>query len=480
MTAVTTRPTSAAGAPAHAPVPPTRVIDLLARPVDGEPAEPPRIPALLSGVELLGEYEGSGYATPHFIARRPDQQVVQLSRLLHLVASQIDGRRDLMEIAQGVAQAIGRPVSSGNIEYLLDTKLVPLGLVTFDPDPAAQDGGTAGTGTSVAPSCGHRPVLSLSLRRPLMSEAVVNRCAAVLRWLFVPLVVIEVIHVLIAADWWLVTHASLSAAGAQIARQPSLMLAVLGITIASMVFHELGHAAGCRYGGARPGIIGAGIYLIWPALYTNVTDAYRLNRAGRLRTDLGGIYFNVVFILGLVAAYLLTGWQPLVAAVFLGHLEIVQQLLPVVRLDGYFILGDMVGVPDLFAYMKPILVGLVPGRRTGERAMALTRRARAVVRIWVVVTFLLLTGSTVNLAIRAPRLAVVFVTSLRQHVQDLVAAVELLDGTAILLTSFSLFVMLLPSIGTSVVAVRIIRVVARPVFVLWSARQRVPARHLNR
>jgi putative peptide zinc metalloprotease protein len=475
---VTTRPLPARGLSA----PPTRVINPLAGPAGGEPAEPGRIPALLDGVELLGEYEGSGFATPHFIARRPDQQVVQLSRLLHLVASQIDGRRTLVELAQCVAKELGRPVSSGNVEYLLDAKLAPLGLVTFGPGTAQGGAGTPGEeGTPVVPACGHhRPVLSLSVRRPLMSEAVVNRCASALRWLFVPLVVIEMIHLLIAADWWLMTHASLSAAGAQLAQQPSLMVAVLGLTIASMVFHELGHASGCRYGGARPGIIGAGIYIIWPALYTNVTDAYRLNRAGRLRTDLGGIYFNVVFILGVVAAYLITGWQPLVAVVFLGHLEIVQQLLPVVRLDGYFILGDMVGVPDLFAYMRPILTGLVPGRKTGARAMALTRRARAVVRIWVVVTFLLLTGSTVNLAIRAPHLVVVFAASLRQHLADLAAAIDILDGYAILLTSFSLLIMLLPTIGTTIVGIRIFRALAGPAFILWPQRQRTRARHLNR
>ena len=34
--------------------------------------------------------------------------------------------------------------------------------------------------------------------------------------------------------------------------------------------------------------MGAGLYLVWPAFYTDVTDSYRLGRAGRLRTDLGG------------------------------------------------------------------------------------------------------------------------------------------------------------------------------------------------
>ena len=62
----------------------------------------------------------------------------------------------------------------------------------------------------------------------------------------------------------------------------------------SAAFHEIGHAAACRYGGGRPGGMGAGIYMVWPAFYTDVTDAYRLPRRARLRTDLGGIYFNAV------------------------------------------------------------------------------------------------------------------------------------------------------------------------------------------
>ena len=44
----------------------------------------------------------------------------------------------------------------------------------------------------------------------------------------------------------------------------------------------------------RPGVMGAGLYLVWPAFYTDVTDSYRLGRGGRLRTDLGGLYFNAI------------------------------------------------------------------------------------------------------------------------------------------------------------------------------------------
>ena len=40
--------------------------------------------------------------------------------------------------------------------------------------------------------------------------------------------------------------------------------------------------------------MGAGMYLVWPAFYTDVTDTYRLGRGGRVRTDLGGLYFNAI------------------------------------------------------------------------------------------------------------------------------------------------------------------------------------------
>ena len=40
--------------------------------------------------------------------------------------------------------------------------------------------------------------------------------------------------------------------------------------------------------------MGTGLYLVWPAFYTDVTDSYRLGRGGRLRIDLGGLYFNAI------------------------------------------------------------------------------------------------------------------------------------------------------------------------------------------
>ena len=163
-----------------------------------------------------------------------------------------------------------------------------------------------------------------------------------------------------ALDFWIFTMHGLVAAFRQVLNDPVDLLLVAGLSVASALFHECGHAAGCRYGGARPGRIGAGIYLVWPAFFTNVTDSYRLSRAGRLRTDLGGLYFNMIFMLVLAACYAATSAEILLLVIALTHLEMLEQLLPFVRFDGYFILSDLVGVPDLFARVPPWYAAACP------------------------------------------------------------------------------------------------------------------------
>ena len=194
-----------------------------------------------------------------------------------------------------------------------------------------------------------------------------------------------------AVDWWLFAVHGLGGGAGQVLRNPADLLAVLGLSLAAAVFHECGHAAGCRYGGARPGVIGAGIYLVWPSFYTNVTDSYRLSRTGRLRTDLGGLYFNAVFILALAGLYVATSNQVLLLVIALTHLEMLEQLLPFVRFDGYFILSDLAGVPDLFARIAPILRTAVSRGRPDPRVTGLRRSTRIVVTAWVACVIPLLT-----------------------------------------------------------------------------------------
>src|SRR5207248_2263093 len=65
-----------------------------------------------------------------FLARRADGQVLQLPRLLYLVAANSDGSRSYGQIAEAVTKEFGRGVSADNVQTLVDSKLRPLGVLT--------------------------------------------------------------------------------------------------------------------------------------------------------------------------------------------------------------------------------------------------------------------------------------------------------------------------------------------------------------
>ena len=328
---------------------------------------------LAAGTELLGEFKNSGVTEPPSLVRRADGQVIQLSRLVYLVASLLDGSRAPDVIAARASAELGRTLSAEQVGYLIAAKLAPLGIVASAVAPA---GPPADLPTA-------RPLLALRARATLLPATAANAAGVFLRPLFSWPVIVAVIAGTAALDYWILSVRGLVAALQQLLNDPVDLLLVVGLSIASALFHECGHAAGCRRGGARPGRIGVGIYLVWPAFFTNVTDSYRLSRAGRLRTDLGGVYFNLIFILGLAGVYAVTSSKILLLVMAATHLEMLEQLLPFVRFDGYFILSDLVGVPDLFARIAPVLRGSLLRGPGDPRVTALRRPARIVITAWV-------------------------------------------------------------------------------------------------
>ena len=371
---------------------------------------PAQVPRLADGVELLGEYKGSGYSQPPSLVRRADGQVIQMSALLYGVACRINGSRGAAAIAGLVSADLGRSLTADQVRYLITAKLLPLGIVAVDGTPAA------------APKA--NPLLALRARGTLLPERAVNAAGALLTPLFRWPVVVAVVVSVTAVDWWLFAVHGLGAGVRQVLRDPVDLLVVIGLSVVSAMFHECGHAAGCRYGGARPGKIGVGIYLVWPAFFTNVTDSYRLSRAGRLRTDLGGLYFNLVFMLALAGLYAATSDEILLLVIALTHLEMLEQLMPFVRFDGYFILSDLIGVPDLFARVAPILKSVLPAGRRDPRVTGLRRRARIVVTTWVLCVIPLLTFSIGYLVLHLPAVnrALWRSASLQAHLMTAAAA----------------------------------------------------------
>ena len=394
-------------------------------------AEALAIPRLAAGVELLGEYQGSGLTKATFLARSPSGQVVHLSRLLYLVLGEIDGQRTVGEIAGRVSATFGRTVSAKNVDYLLANKLTPLGLVA---DEAAADRRDP-------------MILTLKLRRTLIPAAGVQYIARLFAPLFAPPVVVVLLASLAAADVWLWRSGQIVPSFTDTLTHPLLLLVLLGLSAVSILFHECGHAAACRYGGARPGRIGLGLYVLWPAAFTNVTDSYRLGRAGRIRVDLGGVYFNAIIALVLAGVYRATGYGPLPAAVLLVHIELLQQLLPSLRCDGYLIMTDLIGVPDMFQRIGPILTSLIPGRPADPRVGDMRRAARVTLTAWVMIMVPLLGAELVLIILTIPRLAATFARSLTANTDALVAEFGRGEVAAGVVSVISVLLLVFPAVG---------------------------------
>ncbi len=417
------------------------------------------MPAQADGVQLLGEVQGSGYRNPPALARRADGQVLQLTPLLHQVLVAVDGRRTVPEVAEAVSDSSGRLVRPDDVQQLLDASLRPLGLVRR----------ADGTEPELRRS---NPLLALRFRRVVTDPVATRRLTAPFAVLFHPAVVVPVVLAFVVVAGWVLFSQGLAAATAQAFGNPALFLAVVGVTVLSAGFHEFGHAAAARYGGSTPGAMGFGIYLFWPAFYTDVTDSYRLGRAGRVRTDLGGLYFNALVVLASFAVWWVTGWHAVLLIVATQVLQMIRQLAPLLRFDGYHVLADLTGVPDLYQRIGPVLSGLLPGRQRPE-ATALKTWARVVVVAWVLVVVPLMAASLLLMVWTLPRLLATAAASVGKHGRLLGDALAAGDVLEVLVRIVAIVAVVVPLLGIGYVLVRVVR---RGAVALWRRTADRPVR----
>jgi putative peptide zinc metalloprotease protein len=387
------------------------------------------------GIELLGDVAGSGYKEGAALVRRPDGQMVQLGPLMYALLENVDGHRTTAELAEIVSDQIGRTCEEEHVVALAE-KLAAQGLL-------------AGTEHKAPPR--PNPLLALRWKVLVTNPRVTRWLTAPFTIFFRPWVMWPVVASFGAVFWFVLFHKGVASATSEAFRNPALLLLVLALAIVSAGFHELGHAAACRYGGASPGGMGMGLYMVWPAFYTDVTDSYRLPKRDRLRVDLGGIYFNAVVSVATLAFWLAWHIDALLLLIALQLLMMVKNLSPVIRSDGYHILADATGVPDLYAHMLPTLKRLLHGHR--REPSALTGRARLLVTVWVLVIVPVLLSMMFGAVILLPRL----LTTAWDSGHVIVAGMPHEGVLGVLASIVRLLALSLPVVGSVLITQRILR-----------------------
>lgn len=246
------------------------------------------------------------------------------------------------ELAAGVANLTGRPVSVPEVEDAYLRLEEQVRSIEDSPVPA--------------PS-------GFWLTVPVIPESYVAPVARVVAYLFHPAVAATLIA--LAA-----VTAGLAFVGGHVPAPGAEFLAAYGLFFLSLIVHEFGHAGACsRYGG-RPSAIGFGVYLTFPVLFSNVTAAWEMRRWQRVVVDLGGIYLQGLVGAGYLAASVATGSPTLVLAAALVGFSCLLSLNPFFKFDGYWAIGDALGVVNL-GRQRGRLLKYLRERLAGRRPQAL-------------------------------------------------------------------------------------------------------------
>jgi hypothetical protein len=175
------------------------------------------------------------------------------------------------------------------------------------------------------------------------------------------------------------------------------------------LIHEMGHLTACARNGAEHGGVGVGLYLVFPAFYADVTSAWKLSRWARVSVDLGGLYFQSMFltVVGLFAVF--TKSMAFYQINFFTLVLMLFTLNPALRFDGYWLLVDLSGVHNLAARRSAMLGGIFRRKNRSSTNAALDADTKALVAVYTGLVFLfsivlvgLTAAATYRIAVQYP------------------------------------------------------------------------------
>jgi len=267
---------------------------------------------------------------------------IRLSATAYRVLVGIDGGATAEEVARDLSDRLGRAVTAEHVEAAYTQVRQQVDTITERTRP--------------------KP-FGLWFRVRLLPVRVVDRVSRRLSPLLRPAVAVPLAVLCAMAAVYALTD---TASRAKLVDPGGSFLPLLGLLILSMFAHELGHASASSRYGTPARDIGFGLYLVYPVFYNDVTAAWRLTRRQRVVIDLSGIFFQFLIAGFYLLVFHLTGVQAFyLAAVSIFFLGLIV-MLPIFKFDGYWLLSDLLGVPNLSSQIRRV------GARVRDR---LTRRS---------------------------------------------------------------------------------------------------------
>lgn len=284
----------------------------------------------LSASCTFHNYDNGG-GPEEYVLTSADGRQFKVSGLARKILARLDGTTHIDQIAADLnADAV--LITPGQLRALLDQRYGGLGVIEdgslAELPPPAQT--MRRFGFPMLLTCG------------LVPQTMVAWLAARLQVLYAPIATLLFLG-LIAWTHVIVYTAEIDA----ITFSAESYLWITGLSLLSILFHELGHAAAVSRFGGVPGRIGCGLYILIPTFYADVSQVWRFPRKHRMVVDIGGAYFQQIAFATFALGAAGTGSPELLATCRLIDLMVLTALNPLFHFDGYWFLADWLALPKL-------------------------------------------------------------------------------------------------------------------------------------
>ena len=246
-----------------------------------------------------------------------------------------DGRRDVAQVFEAYDKLNPGKYSLQKVENLIRSFLLPKSLLVDLTTPA------------FLPEISSKRASYVYGKVRLIPGEIVYPVAKLFGWAFKKRVLISWLAVFILVHlifylWIFPGHPTRMSHFSGSTFSLVMLLSLLGAFV-----HETGHASALVSYGCKQTEIGFGLYLYYPVLYTDVSEAWKLSRHRRAMIDIAGVYFQSVFQFLLLTLFLINPSPVFIYFFLFSDLIMFRTMNPFLRMDGYWLVADLFGIFNL-------------------------------------------------------------------------------------------------------------------------------------
>ncbi len=333
--------------------------------------------------DLIESQQKEGGQT-YFIIKDPrTQRFFRMREVEHKIVQLLDGQTPLPQIADKIEEECGLKLPLEQLERFVD-KLDEL--LFLESEKSEKKLASAGSRWEKQDKTFLEKILFVKLKA-FDPDELVAKLEKRFQFVFSPyFLALGLLLCLLAARVTVLRWEEFSGLTlGQLFRAESIVVVLLTIFV-TISLHEFAHAITLKHFGGEVRQMGFLLLYFQPCFYCDVSDAYLFTeKRKKILVTFAGVIFQI-FLWSLTTL----AWHLLSEGSALGHLffiastftllTVLFNLNPLIKLDGYYILADWVGVPNLrakaFGYLKARTLELAFGAR--PRLSAYTPRERRI------------------------------------------------------------------------------------------------------